>query len=162
MTEPSFLIELTILVLAIFLGFEVISKVPPLLHTPLMSGTNAIHGNGFWNYYNQDMGARPNYDPETSAFGRNQGGGAMGGALVRDKLFWFAGAETTRQSTLAFNRNVEFPQLVITETIPADITYGTGRLDWNATANIRVFGSFFHENNLTTGGSPTSPFQTSF
>jgi H+-translocating NAD(P) transhydrogenase subunit alpha len=36
--------EITILVLAIFLGFEVISKVPPLLHTPLMSGTNAIHG----------------------------------------------------------------------------------------------------------------------
>jgi NAD(P) transhydrogenase subunit alpha len=36
--------ELTILVLAIFLGFEVISKVPALLHTPLMSGTNAIHG----------------------------------------------------------------------------------------------------------------------
>jgi NAD(P) transhydrogenase subunit alpha len=30
--------------LSIFLGFEVISKVPTLLHTPLMSGTNAIHG----------------------------------------------------------------------------------------------------------------------
>ena len=39
-----FIIELTVLVLAIFLGFEVISKVPTLLHTPLMSGTNAIHG----------------------------------------------------------------------------------------------------------------------
>jgi NAD(P) transhydrogenase subunit alpha len=37
-------IELTILVLAIFLGIEVISKVPTMLHTPLMSGTNAIHG----------------------------------------------------------------------------------------------------------------------
>ena len=37
-------LELTILVLAIFVGFEVISKVPTLLHTPLMSGTNAIHG----------------------------------------------------------------------------------------------------------------------
>jgi len=36
--------EVTILALAIFLGFEVISKVPALLHTPLMSGTNAIHG----------------------------------------------------------------------------------------------------------------------
>jgi NAD(P) transhydrogenase subunit alpha len=36
--------EVTILVLAIFLGVEVISKVPSLLHTPLMSGTNAIHG----------------------------------------------------------------------------------------------------------------------
>ena len=36
--------DLTVLVLAIFLGFEVISKVPTMLHTPLMSGTNAIHG----------------------------------------------------------------------------------------------------------------------
>ena len=45
MTHTAALVaELTVLVLAIFLGFEVISKVPALLHTPLMSGTNAIHG----------------------------------------------------------------------------------------------------------------------
>jgi NAD(P) transhydrogenase subunit alpha len=36
--------QLTVLVLAAFVGFEVISKVPTTLHTPLMSGTNAIHG----------------------------------------------------------------------------------------------------------------------
>ena len=36
--------EFTVLILAIFVGFEVISKVPTMLHTPLMSGTNAIHG----------------------------------------------------------------------------------------------------------------------
>ena len=36
--------DFTIFVLAIFVGFEVISKVPVILHTPLMSGTNAIHG----------------------------------------------------------------------------------------------------------------------
>jgi NAD(P) transhydrogenase subunit alpha len=36
--------NLTILVLAGFVGFAVISKVPNTLHTPLMSGTNAIHG----------------------------------------------------------------------------------------------------------------------
>jgi NAD(P) transhydrogenase subunit alpha len=36
--------ELTVFALAIFVGFEVISKVPTMLHTPLMSGTNAIHG----------------------------------------------------------------------------------------------------------------------
>jgi H+-translocating NAD(P) transhydrogenase subunit alpha len=35
---------LTVLVLAVFVGFEVISKVPTTLHTPLMSATNAIHG----------------------------------------------------------------------------------------------------------------------
>ena len=44
MTHLSLVLELTILVLAAFLGFEVISKVPTMLHTPLMSGTNFIHG----------------------------------------------------------------------------------------------------------------------
>jgi H+-translocating NAD(P) transhydrogenase subunit alpha len=40
----STVIEIAILVLAGFVGFEVISKIPNTLHTPLMSGTNAIHG----------------------------------------------------------------------------------------------------------------------
>lgn len=40
----SLVISLTIFVLAIFVGFEVITKVPPTLHTPLMSGSNAISG----------------------------------------------------------------------------------------------------------------------
>ena len=40
----DFLTLLTIFALAVFVGFEVISKVPVVLHTPLMSGTNAIHG----------------------------------------------------------------------------------------------------------------------
>ena len=45
MSDPAHYIELlTVLVLAIFVGFEVISKVPTTLHTPLMSATNAIHG----------------------------------------------------------------------------------------------------------------------
>ncbi len=37
-------VALTIFTLSIFVGFEVIAKVPPLLHTPLMSGSNAISG----------------------------------------------------------------------------------------------------------------------
>ena len=44
MTDVSLVLELTILVLAAFLGFEVISKVPTRLHTPLRSGANFIHG----------------------------------------------------------------------------------------------------------------------
>jgi len=39
-----FLTTLTIFVLSLLVGFEVITKVPPLLHTPLMSGSNAISG----------------------------------------------------------------------------------------------------------------------
>jgi len=37
-------LALTVFVLAIFVGFEIITKVPPTLHTPLMSGSNAISG----------------------------------------------------------------------------------------------------------------------
>ena len=44
MFESVLLIELFIFVLAVFVGFEVITKVPPTLHTPLMSGANAISG----------------------------------------------------------------------------------------------------------------------
>ena len=40
----AFIIYITVFVLAIFVGFEVITKVPPTLHTPLMSGANAISG----------------------------------------------------------------------------------------------------------------------
>ena len=43
MTETT-LGLLSIFVLSVFVGFEVISKVSPILHTPLMSGANAIHG----------------------------------------------------------------------------------------------------------------------
>ncbi len=40
----TFIVSLTFFVLAVFLGFELITKVPPTLHTPLMSGSNAISG----------------------------------------------------------------------------------------------------------------------
>ena len=42
--EPTFILLLFVLVLSVFLGFELISKVPSTLHTPLMSGANAISG----------------------------------------------------------------------------------------------------------------------
>ena len=44
MTASALIILIYILVLASYLGFELISKVPPTLHTPLMSGSNAISG----------------------------------------------------------------------------------------------------------------------
>ena len=42
--SPALMAEVWVFALAVFVGFEVISKVPVVLHTPLMSGTNAIHG----------------------------------------------------------------------------------------------------------------------
>ena len=40
----SLVLALTVFVLAVFVGFEIITKIPPTLHTPLMSGSNAISG----------------------------------------------------------------------------------------------------------------------
>jgi NAD(P) transhydrogenase subunit alpha len=40
----AFIAALTVFVLAVFIGFEIITKIPPTLHTPLMSGSNAISG----------------------------------------------------------------------------------------------------------------------
>ena len=44
MEEYLFLMQVYVFALAIFVGFELITKVPPTLHTPLMSGSNAISG----------------------------------------------------------------------------------------------------------------------
>lgn len=44
MDVTTLVAALTVFVLAIFVGFEIITKVPPTLHTPLMSGSNAISG----------------------------------------------------------------------------------------------------------------------
>ena len=44
LTGGELMASITVLMLSIFLGFELISKVPPTLHTPLMSGANAISG----------------------------------------------------------------------------------------------------------------------
>jgi proton-translocating NAD(P)+ transhydrogenase subunit alpha len=42
--SATLIASITVFVLSVFLGIELISRVPTLLHTPLMSGTNAIHG----------------------------------------------------------------------------------------------------------------------
>ncbi len=44
MTPETLAIDAFVFILAVFAGFELIQKVPTTLHTPLMSGTNAIHG----------------------------------------------------------------------------------------------------------------------
>jgi len=43
-TDSLLILFMTVFVLAVFVGFEIITKIPPTLHTPLMSGSNAISG----------------------------------------------------------------------------------------------------------------------
>ena len=64
-TEASLIANLTLFMLAIFLGFELITKVPATLHTPLMSGANAISGISIVGAL---IGANVAYDAGDTAF----------------------------------------------------------------------------------------------
>ena len=74
--EVDFVLLLTIYALAIFVGFEIITKVPPTLHTPLMSGSNAISGITIigaliswfvWAYLTYFIGTKILPEPQTRA-----------------------------------------------------------------------------------------------
>ncbi len=123
------------------------------------SGTNDLHGSWFWDYYNQDMGARLDYNAEAAPFKRNRTGGAFGGPVKKDKLFWFANWERTYQTGQEIYTAPEFPQLNISQSFPISIRYTKGRADWNLSPMVRLFYSFQHDWNEATGGSAVSPFQ---
>jgi hypothetical protein len=62
------------------------------------SGTNQIHGNAFDFLRNTDLDARNYYSPTRGVYHQNQFGGTFGGPVIREKLFFFADYQGTRQS----------------------------------------------------------------
>ncbi|HUI56681.1 MAG TPA: carboxypeptidase regulatory-like domain-containing protein [Bryobacteraceae bacterium] len=69
-----------------------------VVNTVTRSGTNQVHGSGYWFYRNDSMEA---HDPYASVIGpdsRTQVGGRIGGAIIKDKLFYFVNAEFTRRN----------------------------------------------------------------
>jgi hypothetical protein len=123
------------------------------------SGTNAFHGDWFWDYYNQDMGARLDYNPESEPFKRNRTGVSVGGPAIKDRLFWFANWERHYQTEQKIYTAPEFPQLNTSTGFPVGIRFANGRLDWNVKPSIRLFYRFQHSWDLSTGGTAPSPFQ---
>jgi hypothetical protein len=74
------------------------------VNVQIKSGTNQLHGSGFWYHNNQHLKARPYFLPRSQGQPKrilNQAGGTIGGPIVRNKLFFFASYEYTpdRQST---------------------------------------------------------------
>jgi Carboxypeptidase regulatory-like domain/TonB dependent receptor/TonB-dependent Receptor Plug Domain len=69
-----------------------------VVNTVTRSGTNQLHGSGYWFYRNDAMEA---HDPFANVLGpdsRTQAGGSLGGAFVKDKLFYFVNGEFTRRN----------------------------------------------------------------
>ncbi len=122
-------------------------------------GGNDFHGTVFWDYHNQDMGARLDYNAKQVPFKRNRISTSTGGRLVKDKVFYQANWERHYITSQDIVNKPEFPQLTVSQPFPAGIRYTSGRIDWNVSSAVRVFYRFQHDWNLATGGDAISPFQ---
>jgi outer membrane receptor protein involved in Fe transport len=69
-----------------------------VINTVTKSGTNAVHGTGYWFYRNQEFNARDRYAAINPDESRHQGGGSIGGPIRKDKLFYFGNFEVTRRN----------------------------------------------------------------
>ena len=123
------------------------------------SGTNQLHGSGFYDFYNQDLGARLDYNANSEPFSRKRFGVSLGGPILKDRLFFFGNFERTYQNSQARFDSAEFPQLNVSQAFPTALRYALGRVDWNITSAARAFYKFQHNYDLSTGGTPPSPFQ---
>jgi hypothetical protein len=125
-------------------------------------GSNEVHGTGFWQFLNEHLGARPDYEPTVQPFHRKQFGARVGGPFRRDRLFWSAGGEATRQSTFRSARVVEFPQLTVGYNVPNSTSNANARLDWNATSSARDLKSAeFHSHDWRMAGLTRSSLERS-
>lgn len=68
-----------------------------VINTVTKSGTNSIHGTGYWFFRNQDFNARDRYAAFNPSESRHQAGGSIGGPIRKDKLFYFGNVEVTRR-----------------------------------------------------------------
>jgi hypothetical protein len=68
-----------------------------IINTVTRSGTNETHGTGYWFFRNRTLNARDRYANFNPPEVRHQAGGSLGGAIVKNKLFYFVNAEMTRR-----------------------------------------------------------------
>ena len=137
---------------------EVTSTGQVLMST--RSGTNSLHGNLFYNFQDNRAGFA-NVNGSPAPFQRNQFGGYIGGPIIKDKLFFFAGAERIKQTEDDVAQgnstfNALFAQYPFTPA-PFRDTYSTGRLDYNGPRGIHFFARATYSVNsdfATFGNAP--------
>jgi hypothetical protein len=124
------------------------------------SGSNTIHGSGFYLFRNDATAAR--ISGVAAPFERNQVGFRAGGPILKDKLFWFLNFEHNLQHGTVFTAPpAPFANFASAFPNPFHETEATGRADWNVTPNWRAFYSFHHDQfNVVTGygGSVFQPY----
>src|SRR5271157_2438639 len=115
------------------------------------SGTNAYHGQAFYQFRDYRAGFADLPGAVSSQFQRNQFGGRFGGAIIKNKLFFFIDSERLKQDTAdAVVVGPPFQALSQGLDSPFKTSQASGRLDWQATNNIRVFYKFAYDWNYST------------
>jgi hypothetical protein len=114
------------------------------------SGTNDIHGMAFYNFRDRNA-LTANFAEDVSGYyQRNNFGGRFGGALIKDKLFYFIDSERQKQDGVVPVSVASFGSgLSGGFTSPFRDTEVTGKLDWNATKEIHVFYRFTYNWNIS-------------
>jgi len=112
------------------------------------SGTNTIHGEAFGLFRGNQIAADLPATTTPPPFQRQQFGGRVGGAIIKDKLFWFVDAERTKQDlTAAEPFSGPFAALDTTLGQPFRDTMTDGRLDWQIRGSAHMFYRFNFEQN---------------
>ena len=124
------------------------------------SGTNGLHGEGFYGFRDQRVGFAAFPGGATPPFQRNQMGGNIGGSIIKDKLFFFADAERTKQDFgNAVTFSSPFSDLSGVYSAPFRDNEDVGRLDWTVRSNMHMFYKFGYNNNSDLKpGNNYSPF----
>ncbi len=120
------------------------------------SGTNTLHGQGFYQFRDYAAGFADLPGAVSSQFQRNQFGGRVGGAIIKNKLFFFIDSERLKQDSAdSIVAGAPFQALTRGIDSPFKTSQASGRLDWQATQNIRVFYKFAYDWNYSTSSAST-------
>jgi hypothetical protein len=124
------------------------------------SGTNTLHGNGF--YLFRDKSVMANFPGgQDTYFQRNQYGGSLGGPFVKDKLFFFANAERVKQDlSVPLAPPAPFNNLPTGYASPFRDIMTLGKLDYNLSSTAHLFYRFTYESVSDTRayGATYQPF----
>jgi len=120
------------------------------------SGTNGLHGQGFYQFRDYTAGFADLPGGVSSQFQRNQFGGRVGGPIIKNKFFFFIDAERLKQDS-ADSIVAGDPFQALTQGIdsPFKSSQVSARLDWQATEHIRVFYKFAYDWNYSTSSAST-------